>query len=201
MRPTILFFSLLLCASCSQLITPNVKTELSALKPGAYELDQEHTAVLFKVKHMGFSKFIGRFEQVQASLDFDPENMESARLHVIVEMNSLNVNNEAFESSLIGPGWLNVEEYPQAEFVADGVDGVEGNQLTFIGTLSFLGQENAVKVNATFNGGATNLLTQRYTVGFEAAAQFKRSDFGLTKYIPAVGDDIELEVHAEFQRK
>jgi polyisoprenoid-binding protein YceI len=37
-------------------------------------------------------------------------------------------------------------------------------------------------------------------IGLSATATFKRSDFSLDKYIPTVGDEIELEVHAEFQR-
>jgi len=198
---SVFLFLLLALSGCGQLITPNVKTEISALKSGAYEIDPEHSVVLFKVSHMGFSKFVGRFEQVQASLDFDPDNMQAAKLHVIVDTASIYVNNEAFELTLRGDSWLNVETYPQAEFYAERVERIDGNDLYFIGDLTFLGVTKPVEVKATFNGGATNLLTQRYTVGFEAESHFKRSDFGMDKFIPAVGDEVELEIHAEFQRK
>ncbi|SMF39204.1 Polyisoprenoid-binding protein YceI [Alteromonadaceae bacterium Bs31] len=201
---SLLLFSLLsfsLLNGCGQLIKPNVKTDLAALKGGAYELDPEHSSVLFKVNHMGFSKFVGRFEQVQASLDFNPENIQQAKLHVIVDTGSIYVNNEAFELSLRGDSWLNVESFPQAEFYAEGVNKVDGSNLVFVGELTFLGVSKTIEVHATFNGGANNLLTQRYTIGFEASALFNRSDFGLNKYVPAVGDEIELEIHAEFQRK
>ena len=42
------------------------------------------------------------------------------------------------------------------------------------------------------------MLSASYTLGFEARAQFKRSDFGMDAYIPAVSDEVELEIHAEF---
>ena len=53
----------------------------------------------------------------------------------------------------------------------------------------------------TFNGGANNLLTGRYTLGFDATGAIKRSEFGITNLVPAVGDEVVLEIHAEFSRQ
>jgi polyisoprenoid-binding protein YceI len=41
-------------------------------------------------------------------------------------------------------------------------------------------------------------MTGKYTIGFSAVGQIKRSDFGMDSYIPIVGDQIDLEVYAEF---
>ena len=53
----------------------------------------------------------------------------------------------------------------------------------------------------TFNGGASNLISGRYTLGFAATGTIKRSEFGITNLIPAIGDEVELEIHAEFLRQ
>ena len=193
-----LFGALMLVASCSQLLAPNVQTELSELREGAYQLDPKHTAVLFKITHLGLSKFVGRFEKVEASLDFDAEHIENAKLHALVETASININNDKFANTLRGPGWLNTEVYPQASFESTSARRVDGNKVLFTGDLTFLGVTREVQVHITFNGGARNKLNGRYTIGFEAHSEFKRSDFGLDKYLALVGDDIELEVHAEF---
>ena len=189
-----------LFSSCASLIAPNIKTDLVELKEGQYELDPKHTAVLFKVNHMGFSKFIGRFEIVDASLDFDPENMANSRLEATVDMASVNVNNESFADTLKGNDWFNVESFPQAVFRTTSVNYSRGSEVDFNGDLTFLGVTQPIVLTVLFNGGANNLLTGRYTIGFEAQTSFNRSDFGLDKYMGAVGDVIELEVHAEFQR-
>ena len=55
-------------------------------------------------------------------------------------------------------------------------------------------------LDVTFNGGADSLLTGRYTLGFAATGTLLRSTFGLGAYAPAVGDEVTLEIHAEFQR-
>jgi polyisoprenoid-binding protein YceI len=31
--------------------------------------------------------------------------------------------------------------------------------------------------------------------------RFKRSKFGLKKFIPVVSDEVEIEIHSEFQRQ
>jgi polyisoprenoid-binding protein YceI len=52
-----------------------------------------------------------------------------------------------------------------------------------------------------FNGAGVNPLDNAYTVGFEVRGQIKRSDFGVAKYVPLVGDDVELVISAAFERK
>ena len=47
-----------------------------------------------------------------------------------------------------------------------------------------------VTLDVTFNGGANNLLTGRYTLGFDATGTIKRSEFGITNLVPAVGDEV-----------
>lgn len=191
----------LLCSGCVSWITPNVKTSLVDIREGAYELDSDHAALLFKVDHLGLSTFVGRFEKFAASLDFDPENMAASKLDAVVDMASVNVNNESFEKTLRGGSWFNVERFPQAHFYTTSVVNISGNQVTFAGILEFLGKTQPVNIKVDFRGGAMNMLTARYTLGFAAETRFERSAFGLASYIPAVGDEITIEVHAEFQRK
>ena len=49
---------------------------------GDYRLDPDHAALLFEVDHMGFSKFVGRFDAIDATLTFDPAAPEAARLTI-----------------------------------------------------------------------------------------------------------------------
>ena len=178
--------------SCDRLLTPDFNTEVSELRGGAYVLDKSHAALLFKINHLGFSTFIGRFTEFDASLDFDPENIQNSQLEVIVNMASLDVNLPEFEEELEGPNWL-------AIFRTTSFIGQTENNFQFQGDLTFHGVTAPVVLNVTFNGGGRNFLTRSYTLGFEASAQFKRSDFGADRFTNfGVGDDIELEIHVEF---
>ena len=193
-------FVLMSFSGCSSLIKPNIKTELKDLRKGQYTLDKRHATILFKVDHMGFSKFIGRFNDFNATLDFDAENMKNSRLEATVNMASVDVNNDSFEETLSGGDWFNTEEFPQAYFKTVSVENINNNSADFIGDLTFLGATAPVTINVIFNGGGLNKLTFKYTIGFSATGVFKRSDFGLDNYVPTIGDQIELEIHAEFQK-
>ncbi|WP_339065063.1 YceI family protein [Teredinibacter turnerae] len=195
-----LIMSICFLSGCAQLITPRVETALVELRTGEYRLDPEHAALLFKVDHMGLSSFVGRFEKFDASLDFVPEQLADSRLDAVIDMASINVNSTEFADTLRGSDWFAVQTYPQAHFSTTSVASVEGNIVKFNGVLEFLGVKKPVMIDVNFRGGATNMLTAKYTIGFSAIAQFKRSEFGMDKYIPAVGDDVTIEVYAEFQR-
>ena len=190
-----------LLAACGTLIQPNLDSEIASLKPGEYKVDSRHTSILFKVNHLGFAKYVGRFNDFEASLDFSPENFADAILNARVHMASVDVNSEKFEKTLKGFSWFNVENHPYATFQTTSAKLIEENQALFTGDMTFLGQSVPVDIEVKFNGGGVNLLTSSYTIGFEAHTRFNRSDFGLNKFIPAIGDEIELEIHAEFKRR
>ncbi len=195
-----LFFCISCLQSCGTLIQPNIKTDMAQLQQGSYSIDPDHTSVLFKISHLGYSKFVGRFNSMQASLDFDPNDPESAHLEAIIDISSIDVNDADFEKTLQSRTWFSAESYPQAYFVSNKIEVIEENRVLVHGALSLRGVSRPVTLNAIYNGGGNNILTRRYTIGFEIHGTFKRSDFGINAYLPAIGNDVELEIHAEFTR-
>lgn len=194
----------LLCStalmSCDRLLTPDFNTDVSQLRGGQYTLDTDHAALLFKINHLGFSTFIGRFTAFDASLDFDPENIEASSVEVIVDMSSLDVNLPEFEEELLGPNWFDAAQFPQAIYRTTSFVGNNGNDYEFAGELTLHGVTAPLNIVVTFNGGGRNFLTRSYTLGFQASANFLRSDFGVDRFTNfGVGDEIELEIHVEFQ--
>ncbi|MBU2098452.1 MAG: YceI family protein [Gammaproteobacteria bacterium] len=198
-------FSLLLACSvllvsCDRILTPGFETSVAELRGGAYTLDKTHASILWKVDHLGFSTYIGRFNDFDATLDFDPENIEASSLEVIINTASLDVNNEAFAEDLRGEDWFNVAQFPQAIFrTTSFVEAVDEDTFVFEGDLTLLETTAPVTLTVNFNGGGRNFLTRSYTLGFSASTSFQRSAFGLDNLVAfGVGDNIDLEVHVEF---
>lgn len=188
-------------SSCGTLIKPNVKTGIVQLEKGSYKLDQAHVAVLFKINHMGLSTFVGRFNKVDASLEFDPANIAAAKLSAVIDMTSVDANNPDLEETLRGSSWLDAGKYPQAFFKTTSVNVIDRNAAVFTGELTLHGITAPVDLTVTFNGGANNMLTGFYTLGFSATTTFSRSAFGIDYLVPAIGDQIAIEVFAEFQQQ
>lgn len=186
--------------SCDRLLTPDFQTEVQDLRSGAYVLDPEHATLLFKIDHLGFSQYVGRFNDFDASLDFDPENVEDASLEVIVETASLDVDDDDFEEDLRSD-WFETETYPQAIYRTTGfIEEIDENTFVYDGELTLLGNTESVPITVNFNGGGRNMLTRSYTLGFSANTSFQRSNFGMDNLVSfGVGDEVELEIHVEFQ--
>ena len=195
---------LLICSaflvSCDRLLTPDFNTDVTELRGGAYTLDPDHATLLWKINHLGFSTFIGRFNDFDATLDFDPENIESSQVEVVINTAGLDINNEEFAEELRGDAWFNVEQFPQAVFRSTSfIEAIDEDSFVFTGDLTLLGVTAPVDLEINFHGGGRNFLTRSYTLGFSASTSFLRSDYGLDRFTSfGVGDEIELEIHVEF---
>ena len=186
--------------ACGYLIKPKLKTGMVNLAPGSYQIDKQHTSVLFKINHMGLSTFVGRFNAVDASLEFDPMHIENAKLSAVINISSIDVNNNDLAETLRGSSWFEADKYPQALFNTTSVEVVDATRAKFNGNLTLHGVTAPIVLDVEFNGGGKNMLTGRYTLGFTATTRFKRSHYGMDYLIPAVGDEVNVEVFAEFQK-
>lgn len=188
-------------SACASLIAPHVETGAVALRPGAYAVDPNHAALIFKVEHMGFSHFVGRFERFDATLDFDEANPAAARLEASVDMTSLDVANDEFATTLTGQNWFDANAYPQAVFRSTSIETTGENTGRVTGDLTLHGVTAPVTLDVTFNGGGRDILRGAYVVGFSAHGTIDRTAFGVDRFSGIVGDQVDIEIEAEFLRK
>ena len=191
----------LLASGCASLLAPkNLRTDVAELRSGDYVLDPDHAFLLFRVEHLGLSQVIGRFDEAEATLDFDPDDLGAMRLDGVVDTASLDFGNEGFERRIRGGEWLDVETYPEARFTTTSVTPGEDGAFTVTGDFTLKGTTLPLTLDARFNGGADNILTGCYTLGFAATGTLSRSAWGIDGLGALVGDEIGIEIHAEFQR-
>jgi polyisoprenoid-binding protein YceI len=55
--------------------------------------------------------------------------------------------------------------------------------------------------HATFAAAGANPMSKKESLGFQATATIKRSDFGLGVAVPMVGDQVDLTITAGFEKK
>jgi polyisoprenoid-binding protein YceI len=213
---------LAICAGCSRSEPPTEPSPASTttlqsatpapaakvdVPPGAYTLDKYHATLLFRVDHLGFSKYTGRFKTFDAQLQFDPTNLAASSVNVTVDPKSLDVENppDGFVSALIGKEWLDAEQFPALTYNSTAVEATGANAAKITGDLTLHGVTKPVVLNATFNGGyAGHPMDPQARIGFSAHGTFKRSDFGIAYGIPAPGttmgvsDDVEVIIETEF---
>ena len=195
----LLLLGLLALAACGRLLPAHNQTiEPARLEGGTYRLDPDHFSLVWQVSHLGFSQLIGRFDRVDATLDFDPADPAAAKLEVVVDTASINSRVPALDEILRGGDWLNAAAFPQALFRSAAIAVTGRNTGRVTGVFTLRGVTRPVTLAVTFNGGAENLVTGRYTLGFAATTTISRSEFGIATLVPAIGDEVALEIQAEF---
>ena len=89
-----------------------------------------------------------------------------------------------------------------AKFVSTSVVvDAEGDEAKVTGNLTLNGVTKPVTLDVDFHGAGTNPFNKKETVGFQAETTIKRSDFGIVYGIPVVSDEVELEIHAAFEKQ
>ena len=184
-----------------------VRTDAPA---GAYTLDQAHATLLFRVDHLGFSKYTARFKQFDAQVQFDPTNFAAASVTVTIDPASIETDypdpaTVDFNAQLRSPQWLDAAQFPQMKFVSRSVEQTGANTMRIHGELTLRGVTRPMTLDATFNGGyAGHPMDPHARIGFSAHGWLRRSEFGMGYGIPepgsmmGVSDEVEVIVEAEF---
>lgn len=175
-------------------------TTPSAVQPGAYKVEPNHTRVLFAVSHMGFSTWYGDFSGASGALQLDPARPAQSRVEVTVPTASVATTNAVLDGELKSADWFDAARYPTISFKSRQVTVTGPGRADVAGDLTLHGVTRPVTLHARFNAAGVNPLDKAYTVGFEVSGKIKRSDFGVTKYVPVVGDDVDLIISGAFEK-
>lgn len=172
----------------------------AAVEAGIYRVDPNHTQVMFTVSHMGFSEYSGRFTGVGGSLQIDPRKLATTRLDVTIPVNSVSTTSEKLDGELKSEQWLDAGRFGQMRFRSTKVTPTGAGRARIDGELTLHGVTRPVTLQARFVGAGVNPLDKAYTVGFQATGTLSRSAFGVSTYVPLIGDEVTLTLAGAFEK-
>jgi len=190
-------------AACTPLrvLTHSVSQAESTVSAGHYRMDPHHWSVTFDVEHLGYARFVMRFDRATAQLDWREGGLERASVEATLDAASVDTNVPALDKLVKGKDMLDAARYPLIRFVSTRFTRTGDARGTLSGDLTIRGVTRPVVLDVTFNGAAPNPLTKQPTLGFSARGRFSRAQFGLSSWYPAVGDDVAVRIEAEFARQ
>ncbi|AMP89702.2 TPA: YceI family protein [Legionella pneumophila] len=165
-------------------------------EPQTLTLDNQHTYVLWKVKHLGFSTQAGKW-YANGQLVLDKDNPQQSKVNVTIKIDDIVTGIPELDKHLKGKLFFDTKQFPSATFVSDKVEVTGKNKAKVYGMLTLHGVTKPIILDVVFNKAGINLLNDRETAGFSATTSLKRSDYGIKALIPEVGDDVEIEIEAE----
>lgn len=163
-----------------------------------WKIDNAHSEVAFKVKHMMISTVTGHFEEFDASIDSESDNFSNAKINFSAKIDSINTKNNDRDGHLKSGDFFDAEQFPNMTFLSTSFDG---EKLT--GELSIKDVTKEVTLEVEFNGIAVDPYGQT-KAGFEIRGEINRKDFNLTWSAVTeagsivVSDKVKLVIDAQF---
>lgn len=153
-----------------------------------------HTAVNFRVSHIGISSLWGRFNDVTGRFSYDAENPEATQIEVNIDPASIDTNHEARDNHLRTSDYLDVEKYPEAKFVSTKVEEAGEGQYLITGDFTLHGVTKPITIEARRTGEGESPFGD-YRVGFEGETTINLADWGIN-VMPSSELDLFLAVEA-----
>ncbi len=177
--------------------------QIASAAPAQYELDPDHTTVMFTVDHVGYAATLGVFGTVEGSFVYDMETQSLSDVSVTIQADSVNTFHEARDGHVRNQDFLHVGEHPQITFTASSGTPEGETSGTVTGDLTILGQTRPVTLSVQLNKAAEYPFGhKRFVLGLSLQGEINRSDFGMNYAVDngLVGDAVAIRVETEAMR-
>lgn len=171
----------------------------AAAAPETVALDKNDLSIRFRVDGLWLWGIEGRFSEARGKLALDASDPARSWLKVVVHTGSIDTGFSRRDSSLRSADFFDVARHPLMIFESTSIDLVDQHAGIISGNLSMLGVTRPLRLTFEMNtprqAGApagVNL-----PVNIRASGFLRRSEWGMTALIPAVSDEVYLEIRAD----
>ena len=167
-----------------------------AFAADTYTIDPNHTFPVFEVNHLGFSTQRGRFNKTTGTVVLDTAAKKGS-VDLNIDVASLDMGFPTWDQHMAADGFFNTEKFPTITFKSNKLV-FEGEKVVAAeGDFTLLGVTKPIKLTVSNFKCGPNPMNKKEMCGAEISTTIKRSDFGMTKYVPAIGDDIKISSAVE----
>lgn len=156
-------------------------------------IDNAHSEIGFKVKHLMISTVKGNFQTFNGGMD------ENGKLTVSMNVNSINTGSIDRDNHLKAADFFNVDETPTIDFTAT-VNDIASESIE--GEITIKGITNPIKLSSQYNGTSMDPWGNTKH-GWEITGSINRNDFGLVWNAPLetggvlVSDEVKLNIDVQ----
>lgn len=143
-----------------------------------YTVDPAHSRLGFTVRHMGFSKVRGSFEEFEGTVRMTPDDLATLEAEATVQSRSITTGADDRDEHLRSDDFFAVESYPTITFGSREVRQLSDDTFTLVGDLTIRGVTNTVELDGEYLGEGTDPWGGT-RVAFEAETTINRKDWGL----------------------
>ena len=162
---------------------------------GNYKIDNSHSAVIFRIKHLGVGYCYGRFNQFDGKLTLGEGDADNA-IDITIKADSVDSNDKKRDDHLRGQDFFNVKQFPTIAFKSTEFKKSGTGKYSVKGDLTLHGVTKQITVELDHVGAAKDPWGG-YRTGFEGSFEIKRADYGITYMPGGLGEDVRIIVAIE----
>lgn len=162
----------------------------------SYTIDPGHTHPSYEINHFGWSTQRGRFDHVSGTITLD-RAAKTGSVEVTIDASSVSTGVGKLDEHLKSEDFFNVGKYPTITFKASRIAFNGDVPASVPGQITILGVTKPATLTITQFSCGQHPMLKKDVCGAEASTTIKRSEFGMTKYVPALGDDVKLLINVE----
>jgi polyisoprenoid-binding protein YceI len=171
-----------------------------------WKVDQAHSEIKFKVKHLVVSTVTGQFTSFSGTVESDKPDFSDAKISFEADINSINTNNEQRDGHLKSPDFFDAANHPKLTFVSKSISKKSYEEYIVVGDMTIRGITKEISLNVTYNG-TTKGFGGVDVAGFEITGKLNRFDYGLQWNALTeaggivVSEEVKIEISAELNRQ
>lgn len=169
---------------------------VSAYAADEYSIDPNHTFPVFEVNHLGYSVQHGRFNKTSGKITLDMAAKKGS-VDLVIETASLDMGLPLWDEHMSTVDWFNTAKFPTMTFKSNKLIFTDGKVVAAEGDFTLLGVTKPLTVSVNGFKCGDHPMTKKPMCGANIGGTIKRTDFGMTKYVPAVSDEIKIHVPVE----
>ncbi len=143
-----------------------------------WSLDQTHSEIGFKIKHLMISNVSGNFNKFDVQVETNGDDFANAKVTANVDVASINTNNEQRDAHLRNADFFEVEKHPEITFKSTKVERVDADTFNLYGDLTIKETTKSVKLSVEYSGVAKDPWGN-VKAGFTINGKINRKDFGI----------------------
>lgn len=159
-----------------------------------------HASIQFRVKHLGYSWLVGRFNKFEGQFSYDAGAPEETSIEVKIDPASIDSNHAERDKHLRGDDFLHVRKYRTSKFVGTGLEVLPDGKMLLTGDFTLHGHTNSIQLQVSKIGEGKDPWGG-YRHGFTGFTTINTSDYGFKSILSPVSRQIELFLNIEGVRQ
>ena len=172
----------------------------TAAETVVYEVDPVHSAIIFRIKHLGVSYFDGRINGPYGEFRFNPDDAAQCALDVKVRARNVDTHNPNRDGHIKSADFLNASQFPEITFKSTAFTPSGDRTYRVTGDLTLHGVTKRITVELEHVGTA-EIPRFGHRCGLSTTFTVSRSDFGVSFMPQGLGDDVTLMIGLEGKKK